>query len=248
MLFRFELTLEAYENGNLNIADYNGSNTGVFIGISTNEYTVSNLYSGDYKKIDAYALTGTCYSTCCGRISYTFGFEGPCIAVDTACSSSLTALQIACQSLKNNQSDAVVVGGINLMLTPAPNIGFSKLQATSPEGHCKPFDDSADGYGRSEGAGVIIIKRLEDAERDNDKIFGVIRAAAINQDGKSNGLTAPSGAAQEKVIRKALKEAGIDADMVSYVETHGTGTKLGDPIEAGALTNIYGKARRNKSP
>ncbi len=243
-----ELTLEAYENGNLNISDYNGSNTGVFIGISTNEYTVSNLYSGDYKKIDAYALTGTCYSTCCGRISYTFGFEGPCIAVDTACSSSLTALQIACQSLKNNQSDAVVVGGINLMLTPGPNVGFSKLQATSPEGHCKSFDDSADGYGRSEGAGVIIIKRLEDAKRDNDKIFGVIRAAAINQDGKSNGLTAPNGAAQEKVIRKALKEACIEADMISYVETHGTGTKLGDPIEAGALTNIYGEARRNKSP
>lgn len=243
-----ELTLEAYENGNLNIADYNGTNTGVFIGISTNEYTASQLYSGDYKKIDAYALTGTCYSTCCGRISYTFGFEGPCLAVDTACSSSLTALQVACQSLKDNQSDTAVVGGINLMLTPAPNIGFSKLQATSPEGHCKSFDDSADGYGRSEGAGVIIIKRLEDAERDNDKVFGVIRAAAINQDGKSNGLTAPSGAAQEKVIRKALKEAGIDADMVSYVETHGTGTKLGDPIEAGALTNIYGEARRNKSP
>lgn len=243
-----ELTLEAYENGNLNIADYNGTNTGVFIGISTNEYTASQLYSGDYKKIDAYALTGTCYSTCCGRISYTFGFEGPCLAVDTACSSSLTALQVACQSLKDNQSDTAVVGGINLMLTPAPNIGFSKLQATSSEGHCKSFDDSADGYGRSEGAGVIIIKRLEDAERDNDKVFGVIRAAAINQDGKSNGLTAPSGAAQEKVIRKALKEAGIDADMVSYVETHGTGTKLGDPIEAGALTNIYGEARRNKSP
>ncbi|MEZ3422397.1 MAG: SDR family NAD(P)-dependent oxidoreductase [Lachnospiraceae bacterium] len=243
-----ELTLEAYENGNLNIAGYNGTNTGVFIGISTNEYTVSNLYSGDYKKIDAYALTGTCYSTCCGRISYTFGFEGPCLAVDTACSSSLTALQVACQSLKDNQSDTAVVGGINLMLTPAPNIGFSKLQATSSEGHCKSFDDSADGYGRSEGAGVIIIKRLEDAERDNDKIFGVIRAAAINQDGKSNGLTAPSGAAQEKVIRKALKEAGIDAGMVSYVETHGTGTKLGDPIEAGALTKIYGEARRNKPP
>ena len=243
-----ELTLEAYENGNLNIADYNGTNTGVFIGISTNEYTASQLYSGDYKKIDAYALTGTCFSTCCGRISYTFGFEGPCLAVDTACSSSLTALQIACQSLKDNHSDTAIVGGINLMLTPAPNIGFSKLQATSPEGHCKSFDDSADGYGRSEGAGVIILKRLEDAEKDNDKIFGVIRAAAINQDGKSNGLTAPSGAAQEKVIRKALKEADIDAGMVSYVETHGTGTKLGDPIEAGALSKTYGEARRNSSP
>ncbi|MCR5730422.1 MAG: SDR family NAD(P)-dependent oxidoreductase, partial [Ruminococcus sp.] len=243
-----ELTLEAYENGNLNITDYSGTNTGVFIGISTNEYITTQLYSGDYKKIDAYALTGTCFSTCCGRISYTFGFEGPCLAVDTACSSSLTALQVACQSLKDNQTDTAVVGGINLMLTPAPNIGFSKLQATSPEGHCKSFDESADGYGRSEGAGIIIIKRLEDAERDNDKIFGVIRAAAINQDGKSNGLTAPSGAAQEKVIRKAIKEAGIDAGMVSYVETHGTGTKLGDPIEAGALTKTYGEARRNKSP
>lgn len=243
-----ELTLEAYENGNLNIADYNGTNTGVFIGISTNEYTLSNIYSGDYKKIDAYSLTGTCYSTCCGRISYTFGFEGPCLAVDTACSSSLTALQVACQSLKDNQTDTAIVGGINLMLTPSPNVGFSKLQATSPEGHCKSFDDSADGYGRSEGAGIIIIKRLEDAERDNDKIFGVIRAAAINQDGKSNGLTAPNGAAQEKVIKKALKEAGIEADMISYVETHGTGTKLGDPIEAGALTKTYGEARRTKSP
>ena len=243
-----ELTLEAYENGNLNISDYNGTNTGVFIGICTDEYTLAHRYSGDYKKIDAYSLTGTCFSTCCGRISYTFGFEGPCLAVDTACSSSLTALQIACQSLNDNQSDTAVVGGINLMLTPGTNVGFSKLQATSPEGHCKSFDESADGYGRSEGAGVIILKRLEDAERDNDKIFGVIRAAAINQDGKSNGLTAPNGAAQEKIIKKALKEAGIDAGMVSYVETHGTGTKLGDPIEAGALTKIYGEARRNKSP
>lgn len=243
-----ELTLEAYENGNLNIEDYNGTNTGVFIGISTNEYTVSKLYSGDYKKIDAYSLTGICFSTCCGRISYTFGFEGPCFAVDTACSSSLTALQVACQALKDNQTDTAVVGGINLMVTPSPSIAFTKLQATSPEGHCKSFDDSADGYGRSEGGGVIIVKRLEDAEKNNDKIFGVIRAAAINQDGKSNGLTAPNGAAQEKVIRKALKESGIEADMVSYVETHGTGTKLGDPIEAGALSKTYGEARRNISP
>lgn len=243
-----ELTWEAFENAGMDITKYKGTDTGVYLGMSTNEYMMSHLNSGDLSRIDAYSLTGTCGSTACGRISYTFGFEGPSIAVDTACSSALTALHMAHQGVKNNEARIAVVGGVNLMLSPAVNVGFSKLHATSPDGHSKAFDASADGYGRSEGAGVLIIKNLSDAIRDNNNILGVIRSTSINQDGRSNGLTAPNGAAQEKLISESLLRAGLSASDVDYIEMHGTGTKLGDPIEVNAVANIYGKDRSPDNP
>ncbi len=238
-----ELTWEAFENGNMDIEKYNGSNTGVYIGMCTNEYNLSQLYSGDLSDINAYSLTGTCFSTACGRVSYTFGFEGPCIAVDTACSSALTALHLACTAIQAGEADMQVIAGINLMESPSANIGFSKLQATSVDGYSKSFDASANGYGRGEGCGVIIVKRLSDAIRDKNQILGLIRATGINQDGKSNGLTAPNGESQEKLIRKTMIKAGISAQDVDYVEMHGTGTKLGDPIEVGAVGKTYGTGR-----
>lgn len=243
-----EVTWEAFENANLNIEQYNGSNTGVYVGICSNEYYMSQTQSGDLNVINPYSLTGCSWSTACGRISYTFGFEGPCASVDTACSSALTALHFACTALKAGEADMQVVAGVNLIESPANTIGFSKLQATGPDGYCKSFDAAANGYARGEGCGVILIKRLSDAIRDNNEILGIIRGTAINQDGKSNGLTAPNGASQEKLICKAMKAAGVEANSIDYVEMHGTGTKLGDPIEVKAVAATYGKGRTYGNP
>lgn len=242
-----ELTWEAFENANLDIARYNGSDTGVYLGISTNEYNMAHLHSGDLSKIGPYSLTGSCFSTACGRVAYTFGFEGPCISVDTACSSTLSALHLACTAMQAGEADLQVVAGINIIESPCSNVGFSKLQATSVDGRSKAFDASANGYGRGEGGGVILLKRLSDAIRDNNEILGIIRATGINQDGKSNGLTAPNGEAQEKLIRKTLSNAGLNNLDVDYVEMHGTGTKLGDPIEVNAVAAIYGKGRNDEN-
>ncbi len=238
-----ELTWEAFENANMDITKYNGTNTGVYLGIANNEYNLSQLYSGDLSRIGAYSLTGSCISTACGRLSYTFGFEGPCIAVDTACSSTLTALHLACTAIQAGEADMQVVAGINLMESPTTNVGFSKLQATSADGLSKAFDASANGYGRGEGGGVILLKRLSDAIKDKNEILGIVRGSGINQDGKSNGLTAPNGEAQSKLIRKTLMNANLDPFEVDYVEMHGTGTKLGDPIEVSAVAETYGKGR-----
>lgn len=239
-----ELTWEAFENANLNIEKYNGSNTGVYLGICNNEWYMSQLYSGELETINPYSLTGSCYSTACGRVSYTFGLNGPCAAVDTACSSSLTALHFACTGLLAGEADMQVVGGVNLIESPTCNIGFSKLQATCTDGYCKSFDAAANGYSRGEGGGVILLKRLSDAIADHNEILGVIRGTGINQDGKSNGLTAPNGEAQERLIRTTMVRAGVDPSDVDFVEMHGTGTKLGDPIEVGAVAATYGAGHK----
>lgn len=243
-----ELTWEAFENGGINISQHYGSNTGVYIGIAGEEYSFAHYKSGDLSKIDAYSLTGTTFSTACGRISYTFGFEGPSFCVDTACSSSLTALHLACKAVKSGEIDTAVVGAVNLMVSPAVHVCFSKLEAISVDGQSKSFDAAANGYGRGEGGGVLILKRLRDANKDNDNILGIVKGTAINQDGKSNGLTAPNGLAQEKVIMKALKDARLKHSDVDYLEMHGTGTKLGDPIEVKAVVNTYGKDRALDNP
>ena len=240
-----ELTWEAFENANMDITKHSGSNTGVYVGMSNNEYNLAQLYSGELSRIGAYALTGSTFSTACGRVSYTFGFEGPCITVDTACSSTLTALHLACTAMQAGEADMQVVAGINLIESPTTHIGFSKLQAISEDGQSKAFDASANGYGRGEGGGVIILKRLSDAIKDHNDILGVISGSGINQDGKSNGLTAPNGEAQEKLIRKTLMNANMNPLDVDYIEMHGTGTKLGDPIEVDAVAATYGKGRSN---
>lgn len=210
-----------------------GSRTGVFVGISSNDYSV--IQQGDVTRVDAYSGTGNAFSIAANRLSYAFDFQGPSVAVDTACSSSLVALHLACQSLRRRESDMALAGGVNVILAPELTIAFSHAHMMSADGRCKTFDASADGYVRGEGCGMVALKRLSDAQRDGDPILAVIYGTAINQDGRSNGLTAPNGLAQQRVIRDALADANLTPDQIDYVETHGTGTILGDPIEVQAL-------------
>ncbi|CAK0745421.1 Malonyl CoA-acyl carrier protein transacylase (modular protein) [Gammaproteobacteria bacterium] len=242
-----EITYEAFENAGIDLSTLHGSQTAVYLGYSAIDATQAQLH-GDAAKINAYTLTGSVASTAGGRISYTFGFEGPNVTVDTACSSFLVGLHLACQTLRTGEADLAVSVGVNVLLTPAAYIGFSKLRAISPHGRSRAFSASADGYGRGEGCGGIILKRLDDALRDGDRILGVIRGTAVNQDGKSNGLTAPSGLGQERCIRTTLKNAGLTPADVEYIEAHGTGTPLGDPIEVNALGNTYGHGHTKDRP
>ncbi|HMB32372.1 MAG TPA: type I polyketide synthase, partial [Desulfohalobiaceae bacterium] len=243
-----EISWEALENAGLDAAGLSGSQTGVYVGISSDDYSLAHRHSIDYSQIDAYSLTATSLSTSAGRISYYFGFEGPCMALDTACSSSLVALHLACQALRNKEIDLALVGGVNLILSPSYHICTTKLGTTSPDGRCKTFDASADGYGRGEGCGIVVLKRLSEAIGDKDPVRLVIRGTAVNQDGKSNGLTAPNGLSQEKVIRSALKDSGLSPADIDYIETHGTGTPLGDPIEVESIARVMGKEHTEENP
>jgi acyl transferase domain-containing protein/NADPH:quinone reductase-like Zn-dependent oxidoreductase/NADP-dependent 3-hydroxy acid dehydrogenase YdfG len=233
-----ELSWEALEDAGLDPAGLRGSRTGVFVGISSDDYAQAHRHSGQLDLIDGYSLTGTCFAPAAGRISYNFGFEGQSMAVDTACSSSLVAVHLACQSLRNGETALALAAGVNLILSPVFHIASSKLGTISPDGRCKTFDASADGYGRGEGCGVVVLKRLTDAQRDGDRVLAVTRGSAVNQDGRSNGLTAPNGLAQERVIREALDRAGLVPSDIGYIEVHGTGTSLGDPIEVEAIGRV----------
>ena len=243
-----EVCWEAFENAGLDITAFKGSRTGVFCGIANSDYASAHLRSGDPAKIDAYSVTGTALSAAVGRISYIFGFEGPNMALDTACSSSLVAIHLAGRSLRSGESDLAVAAGINLIITPEGHIGFSKLRALSPDGRCKSFDDAADGYGRGEGCGAVLLKRLGDAVRDGDPVLAVVRGTAVNQDGRSNGFTAPSSRSQEKLLRQALSDAGLQPEDVGCIEAHGTGTPLGDPIEMEAIAKVYAAGRSKAAP
>ncbi|MGC2163614.1 MAG: beta-ketoacyl synthase N-terminal-like domain-containing protein, partial [Silvibacterium sp.] len=218
-----------------------GTQAGVFIGIATNDY--GQLQWNDLERIDAYVGTGNAMSIAANRISYTFDFRGPSLAIDTACSSSLVAVHLACCSLRNGESTLALAGGVNLILSPAIAIGFTKAGTLAPDGRCKAFDARANGYVRSEGAGVVVLKLLSKAWADGDPIYAVIRGSAVNQDGRSNGLMAPNPQAQEAVLREAYRQAAISPGKVQYVEAHGTGTLLGDPIEAKALGAVLGVER-----
>jgi amino acid adenylation domain-containing protein len=231
-----EVVWEALENAGQVPQSLAGSKTGVFIGISSHDYSI--LQRGDIKNADIYVSTGNAFSIAANRISYTFDFQGPSIAVDTACSSSLVATHMAVRSLRTGESEMAVVGGVNLILTPELTVTFSQAGLMAADGRCKTFDASADGYGRGEGCGVVILKRLSDAVQDGDQVMAVIYGSAVNQDGRSNGLTAPNGRSQRDVIREALKNAGLSAHQIDYVETHGTGTILGDPIELRSLNAV----------
>jgi acyl transferase domain-containing protein/NADPH:quinone reductase-like Zn-dependent oxidoreductase/acyl carrier protein len=224
------------------------TNTGVFVGLATHDYL--GMASGEltYPEIEAYMAIGTSNAAAAGRISYRLGLQGPAVAVDTACSSSLVAIHQACQALQLGECDLALAGGANVLLTPATMITFSHAHMLAPDGRCKTFDAAADGYVRGEGCGVIVIKRLEDAIRDGDRIRAVIRGSAINQDGASGGLTVPNGIAQQRVIGDALKRAGIAPSDVGYLEAHGTGTSLGDPIEAQAAGAAFGPGREPGQP
>src|ERR1700690_1559020 len=228
-----EVTWEALQDAGQVPERLVGTAAGVFIGIATNDY--GRLQWNDLERIDAYSGTGNAQSIAANRISYLFDFRGPSLAIDTACSSSLVAVHLACNSLRNGESILALAGGVNLILSPAIAINFTKAGAMAPDGRCKAFDARANGYVRSEGAGVVVLKRLSTALADNDPIYAVIRGSAVNQDGRSNGLMAPNPLAQEAVLQEAYRQAGISPGDVQYVEAHGTGTLLGDPIEAKAL-------------
>jgi 8-amino-7-oxononanoate synthase len=224
--------------------DLKGSKTGVFIGIGTHDYSIM-LWQQPVS--EPYATTGTGNCIAANRISYSFDFKGPSLAVDTACSSSLVAVHLACQSIWTGESELALAGGVNMLLLPTIMVGFSKGGFMSSEGRCKSFDADADGYVRGEGAGLVLLKPLSQAEADGDDIYGVILSSAVNQDGLSNGLAAPNPQAQEAVLREAYQKVGIDPAQVDYVEAHGTGTKVGDPIETNALGAVFGKERSHQN-
>ena len=236
-----EVAWEALEDAGMGPGGLAGSRGGIFLGLSNSDY--ARLVFADPRTPDTSAATGNTSSVAAGRIAYQLGLQGPAMVVDTACSSSLVALHLAVHSLRRRECDFALAGGVNLILTPEMHVNFCRTQMLSVDGRCKTFDASADGYSRGEGCGFVVLRRLDDALRGNDRILAVVRGSAVNQDGHSAGLTAPNGVAQEAVIREALADADLDAAAVAYVEAHGTGTPLGDPIEARALGAVYGRSR-----
>ena len=182
-----------------------------------------------------------------GRIAYFFGTQGPTMAIDTACSSSFVAIHEACRSLRNGETQLAIASGVNAMIVPEIFVSLSQAQMLSPTGHCHTFDESADGYARGEGCGVLILKRLSDAKRDGDNILAIISGTAVNQDGASSGLTVPNGVAQSALIKRALVQSGLMPNDIDYIEAHGTGTSLGDPIEIGALVDVFKEEMPNSA-
>ncbi len=231
-----EVAWEALEDAGMPPAGIGGSNTGVFVGVSNYDY--NRLICRDPATMDAYSSTGTILAITANRLSYLLNLRGPSLAIDTACSSSLVSVHLASQSLREGESDLAIAGGVNLILSPEVTVILSQGGLMSPDGRCKSFDSSANGYVRSEGCGIVILQRLSDALREGRTIHALIRGSATNQDGLTNGLTAPSGTAQQRVIRRALANAGVSARELSYVEAHGSGTRLGDIIEWRALKAV----------
>lgn len=238
---------ESFDDGGFDLNHLYGSRTGVYVGISNFEYGAKGIWPLDKKRITAYSGTGGSLGVAAGRLSYVYGFTGPSMIIDTACSSSLVTTHLAIQALRNGECDIAVSAGVNLIIGPETFINFCQAHMLAPDGHCKTFSDDADGYARGEGVGAIILKRLSDAERDGDKIYAVLLGSAVNQDGPSGGLTVPNGPSQESVIKAALKNARISPNDVGYIEAHGTGTPLGDPIEISALTKVFKKDRDTKN-
>jgi acyl-CoA synthetase (AMP-forming)/AMP-acid ligase II/3-oxoacyl-(acyl-carrier-protein) synthase/acyl carrier protein len=236
-----EMCWEAMEDARQTPEKLEGTRTGVFVGASNNDY--GRVQFSDPSLSDPYAGTGNALSVIANRISYNFGLRGPSLTVDTACSSSLVAIHLACQSIRNGECDAALVGGVNLILSPTITINFRDAGLMASDGRCKAFDSRADGYVRGEGAAMVLIKPLSKARADGDRIYALIKATATNQDGKTNGLTAPSYQAQKDVLLQAYRQAGVSPARVQYIEAHGTGTKLGDPIEARALGETVGLDR-----
>lgn len=234
-----EVACEALEDAGITPRAIRGTQTGVFVGQTAYDYML-NLSAGlAQENLDAYVLTGNSANFAAGRLSYFLGARGPAMVVDTACSSSLTAIHLACQSLRGREIDTALVGGTNLMLSPGASIACSRWGMLSPEGRCKTFDAAADGYVRSEGCGVVVLKRLADAQRDGDRVLAVVRGTAVNQDGASSGVTVPNGPAQQALLRQALAASKLQPGDIDYVEAHGTGTPLGDPIELEALSRVF---------
>ncbi len=242
-----ELTWEALENARIPASSLRGTDVGVFMGASNNDYQF--LAVADPTTAHPYAITGTTSSIIANRVSYFYDFRGPSVAVDTACSSSLVATHQGVRSLRSGEIDVAIVGGVNAMITPLVTIGFDEVGGVlAPDGRIKSFSADANGYSRAEGGGVLVLKRLADARRDGDEILAVIAGGAVNHDGRSNGMLAPNPDAQAEVLRKAYRDAGINPRSVDYIEAHGTGTILGDPIEADALGRVIGRGRSADQP
>ncbi len=240
-----EVCWEALEDAAIAPDGLAGQPVGVFVGVAPNEYS---RHVGHPEQIDAHVLTGNAVSVAAGRIAYLLGLQGPTLALDTACSSSLVAVHLACQSLRAGECRMALAGGVNVLLAPESMVALSEMRALSPDGMCKTFDAAANGYVRGEGCGIIVLKRLSQAQKDGDRILALIRGSAINHDGRSASLTAPNGTAQQAVIRAALASGRVDPAQVNYVEAHGTGTPLGDPIEVHSLAAVFGPARTKEDP
>lgn len=234
-----EVAWEALENAGRAPSALAGSRTGVFMGVATSDYVTAQIREA--QDVSAYTSSGAALSFIPGRIAYLLDLRGPNLAVDTACSSSLVAVHQACQSLRAGESDLALAGGVNVVLSPVLLISQSRFGSVSRQGRAMTFSDSADGYVRGDGCGIVVLKRLSDARRDGDRVLALIRGGAVNQDGRSSGITAPNGAAQREVYRTALAASGVAPHRIGLVETHGTGTRLGDPIEAESLADVYGR-------
>lgn len=243
-----EVVWHALEDAGVTLEALKGSKTGVFIGISASEYIERSLRSGDPERVDAFAGTASATSVAAGRIAYILGTTGPTMAIDTACSSSLVALHMATRSVASGECDAAIVAGVNIVLSPAGHVYLNKIGAMSQRGHCEPFGDRADGYVRAEGCVALVIRPESHAQLNGDKILGSILGSSINHDGRTNGLTAPSISAQRECYTSALDAAGIQPTQVDYIEAHGTGTKLGDPIEVQSIAQVYGQNRAPDQP
>ncbi|MGW5415411.1 type I polyketide synthase [Actinomadura geliboluensis] len=241
-----ETAWEALEHAGVPPRDLAGSDAGVFVGVGSDDYGRRLLE--DLPRIEAWTGIGAAMCAVANRISYALDLRGPSLAVDTACSASLVALHLACQSVRTGESPLALAAGVNVIVSPGLTLTLDAAGAMAADGRCKSFDASADGYGRGEGCGVLVLKRLADAERDGDRVLAVVRGGAVNQDGRTNGIMAPSGAAQRHVLDRACRSAGVDPATVGYVEAHGTGTRLGDPLEASALSAVYGAGRPAGEP
>ncbi|MFI5506558.1 SDR family NAD(P)-dependent oxidoreductase [Mycobacterium sp. NPDC051804] len=242
-----ETVWEGLERAGYAPSTLRGSRTGIFAGVAANEYA-HLLSSESMDKIEPYFITGNALNAISGRVAFVLGLEGPAMAVDTACSSALVAVHQACQALRFGDCDMALAGGVNVLLSPVTVVAASRARMLSPVGRCKTFDASADGYVRSEGAGILVLKRFGDAERDGDRVLAVISSSAVNQDGASSGLTVPNGGAQQRLIGTALARAGLSGRDIDYLEAHGTGTPLGDPIEVQAAAAAYGESRDADRP